>query len=356
MTEEHNLEESLQFFRDLLRPAPDGAATLEELSQGFTEQRAQQVLDDPDLLHHLRLLASRVELGPGWTMQALNDDAPASSKLYLIALAERPDRSQVPVEILRDGEATLLRPATVAVDPEQLARIDLPGGWAAWHPVDPHDLPVVGLDGPEIPDWVAPLLSMEVCEDIAAGCTETTISTLYHEPHPLSRYALGQWLRHQPMLVLPDSVLRVELGALAVEHADLLGGLDPARDLLTDAGPLLVDLFGIVAGWEPPRRRLALADLRRITTATLTLTPELPEAAVLRELLTGATPSSQGTHVIQDAYALAAGGLPDDAAGGNPLAKLVIQSRLEALEHLDDGVDLDDDLDRPFIAELIALG
>lgn len=350
-----HLEDDAQFFRDLLLPTPPGAATLDEMADGFTEQRAQQVLGNPHLLSQLKLLAARIEPGFGWMMQALSGEAPASAELYFLALDERPDNTAEIIAIVRDRDATLFRPERLDyLDPDVLARVELPGGWAAWHPAEPDGLPFVGFDSPVIPTWVPILLGSQALNDLAAGHKETRFETILNEPHPLGRYALGQWLRRHSMPALPESVLRVELGALAYEHADFLGGTDTAQELLADAGPVLIRLFEIVASWETPRRTLAETDLRRATASVLSLDPDIPEAASLTHLLAdGVSPSLIDPGSVPDAFALAADGeLPADQI--NPLIEMVTKARLEAIERLADEVGgAEDNPGRPFIAELI---
>lgn len=361
MSEEYHLEDDIRFFRNLILASPSGAATLEEISGGFTEHRARQILDDPELLRLLRLLATRVEPGPGWTTQALSGQAPDSAELYFVALEERPGETAEAIGIRRDAGSTLLTPERLdQLDPDALARVELPGGWAAWHPADLAGAPAIGFGGTEVPGWLPVLLDPRVLDDVAAGHARTSAETILSGPHPLSRYALGQWLRHHSMPALPDSVLRVELGALAWEHADLLGRTGPARELLAGAGPLVLELSGQAAMWPAPRRALAQADLSRAAAAVVSLYPSVPEAAALAQLAAGeAHPSPIGAGAMPlDAFALAASGVgPVVPAEVKSLVRPVNRARMRAIEDLDSEVPgAGEDPERPFVAELIVHG
>ena len=106
MTDKNILDADIELFRKLFRPAPAGAADLDELADGFTESRARRILGDPELLAHLKTLAAHVEPGDGWMSQASGEVAPASRELLGVALAER-SGDLIPVIITRDDDGVL---------------------------------------------------------------------------------------------------------------------------------------------------------------------------------------------------------------------------------------------------------
>lgn len=354
MTEEYPIEEHIDFFRELLLAPPENAATLQEISDGFTEQRAQQILDDPDRLNHLKVLAAHIEPGIGWLRQSLSDTAPASAQLCHIALTQRPNTSEEHIDVVHADE-TLLRPENRTEDPALLARLDLPGGWAAWHPALLEAAPIVGYSG-EPPQWLPQLLGDQASDDVVAGRDRTTYDNILCEPHPVSRYALGKWLLEHAMPTPPAAVLRAELGALALKHAELLGGPDAARALLADAAPMLLRVWGEVARWAGPRRELGEAEVSHIVGAFLSAHPDADDAPALAAALAdGVAAAERPTRL---GFALAAGGeAPEVEPEPHPLVATVAAARRDIVESVDDGMPgWAGHPARPFLAELLVLG
>lgn len=353
MSEDQDLANEIELLRQLFLPAPEGAATLEEFEAGFTEERAHAILDTPECLHHFRVLAAHAEVGAAWFQQVFGDGNQASAELLLVALGERPATYLEALTISRQDGVTTITPSRLEhVAVAHLARLDLPGGWAAWHPADLGCPPVVSFDGDVTPNWLPDLLGDSVARDLEAGGGKTTLDTIDVTPHPVGRLALGLWLRGNSMPLLSETALCAELGGLALEHAELLGGDALAADLLADAGPTLLALAAETTTWERQRKQIATDAVRQAVRAFLQLHPQAREAEALADVLAHDLQQDlQDTPKLPSQYALAAGG---DEAEPNPLALPVSEIREEAIAEVDLGFDdWQDHPARPFVAELI---
>lgn len=354
MTDENILDADVELFRKLFRPAPAEAAGLDELADGFTEPRARRILGDPELLDHLKALAGRVEPGDGWMSQAAGEAAPASRELLGVALTERPG-DLIPVIITRDDDGVLLTPEPLAdVKADQLAAVELPGGFVAWSPQDLGLAPLVRFSGPGIPDWVEFVAGARIVEDLRANRSRTGWDPLVVGPHPLSRYALGCWLeRHRPTDI-PEDVLRAELGALAFEFAGLLGGTDAARCWLFPLGATLVRLHDEIRKLGEREEALARAGVASATEAYLATCGDAPEAADVARAKAGETLPSPP---VREEFALAAGDLLDEEEPAIPEEFLHQVAERRRLANSFTPVPGDEhDPERPFLAELLAAG
>ncbi len=357
MTDENIPDADVELFRQLFRPAPAEAAGLDELADGFTEPRARRILDDPELLNHLKTLAVHVEPGDGWVSQAAGQAAPASRELLEVALAERSD-DLIPVTITRDDDGVLLTPEPlVGVDPHHLAVVELSGGSAAWSPQDLGLAPLIRLSGPGIPDWVEFVAGARVVEDLRAKSSRTGWDSLVVGPHPVSRYALGCWLeRHRPTDV-PGDVLQAELGALAFGFAGLLGGTGAAREWLFPLGATLVRLHDEIRKLGEGKKALAGAGVVSATEAYLATCGDAPEAVDVARAKAGEFLPSPP---VREEFALAAGDLLDEEEEQEPaipeeLLHQVAQRRRLANSFTPVPGD-EHDPERPFLAELLVAG
>ena len=354
MTDENILDADVELFRKLFRPAPAEAAGLDELADGFTEPRARRILGDPELLDHLKALAGRVEPGDGWMSQASGEAAPASRELLGVALTERPG-DLIPVIITRDDDGVLLTPEPIAdMKADQLAAVELPGGFVAWSPQDLGLAPLVRFSGPGIPGWVEFVAGARAVEDLRANRSRTGWDSLVVGPHPLSRYALGCWLeRHRPTDI-PEDVLRAELGALAFEFAGLLGGTDVARRWLFPLGATLVRLHDEIRKLGEREEALARAGVASATEAYLATCGDAPEAADVARAKAGETLPSPP---VREELALAAGDLLDEEEPAIPEEFLHQVAERRRLANSFTPVPGDEhDPERPFLAELLAAG
>lgn len=356
MTDENILDADIELFRKLFRPAPAGAADLDELADGFTESRARRILGDPELLAHLKTLAAHVEPGDGWMSQASGEVAPASRELLGVALAER-SGDLIPVIITRDDDGVLLTPEPIAdVKADQLAVVELPGGFVAWPPQDLGLAPLVRFSGPGIPDWVEFVAGARAVEDLRAKRSCTAWDPLVVGPHPLSRYALGCWLeRHRPTDI-PEDVLQAELGALAFEFAELLGGTDAARCWLFPLGVTLVRLHDEIRKLGEGEKALARAGVASATEAYLATCGDAPDAADVARVKAGE--SLPSPPAVREEFALAAGGLLDEEEEQEPAIPEELLHQVAERRRLANSftpVPGDEhDPEHPFLAELLA--
>ena len=354
MTDENILDADVELFRKLFRPAPAEAAGLDELADGFTESRARRILGDPELLAHFKTLAAHVEPGDGWMSQASGEAAPASRELLGVALTER-SGDLIPVIITRDDDGVLLTPEPIAdMKADQLAAVELPGGFVAWPPQDLGLAPLVRFSGPGIPGWVEFVAGARAVEDLRANRPRTGWDSLVVGPHPLSRYALGCWLeRHRPTDI-PEDVLRAELGALAFEFAGLLGGTDAARCWLFPLGATLVRLHDEIRKLGEREEALARAGVASATEAYLATCGDAPEAADVARTKAGETLPSPP---VREEFALAAGDLLDEEEPAIPEEFLHQVAERRRLANSFTPVPGDEhDPERPFLAELLAAG
>lgn len=148
------------------------------------------------------------------------------------------------------------------------------------------------------------------------------------------RYELGVWLKqsHPGTGIranpFDETLLDLELGALAWENVEALGGLAAVREALDAAGPAILSLARRIDGWSGWRRSLADAVLLSASQAFVATHPDAPEtptvARIAAALQTGEPVASAldddlvtRRPMTQRDLALAAG----EQQPGRPLAK-----------------------------------
>ena len=262
-------------FLELLASPPTVDLVLDDILNGFSVERAREVLDSPEKLNHLLTIVAQVAPGLGWKLASsgTTEASRLNAQLLFAALQHRAETADIdtPLVTQLDELTTIVPGRLAAADRALLAHVALPDGDLWWDPLNLDEPPIVAYQG-DAPRWVA-----EVGPQSAGQ-------------HPLGRYALGRWLfrwhpgtgqHHNPF---DEPLLRLELGVLAWQNASHLGSTEAATHWLRDSGTTLLMLVNRVQHWTGWRRELADDLLAPAADAYLATQPDSGPAAAIRDL------------------------------------------------------------------------
>lgn len=260
-------------FLELMVGATNVDSFLDEILEGFSEERAREVLASPTRLNEFKALVVHVAPGLGFKLAAAQPTPMGrlNAELFFIALQHRvaaaaTDRPQITQE---DGHTLIVPDAREHSDRTLMAHVELPDGQLWWSPLALDEQPVIQYIAPA-PSWVAEFGSRSLDE--------------------LARYALGRWLYRwhpgtgQPDNLFDETLLRLELGALAWQNSEYLGSDEAARQWLRGGAQPLLGLADRIQGWFGWQRELADNALLTMCDAYLALYPTDPRAADIAQL------------------------------------------------------------------------
>lgn len=275
----------------LLRESAAADELVSEVRGGFSPERAALFLESPEKFAELADLVSNLAPGAGWFLASATRSERGRLNLRLLdrVLRLRPTPDDHRFRIERRNGTTRLTVKTSPDEPASGAEIRLPAGRAIWSSTDLDAPPEIEFSG-QTPVWLADLIGEASAEAVASGADAVDVDE-GPEISVLSRYALGLWLHRwhpggtsEQASPFDESLLRVELGALASQAAPSSGASDQAAEWLNGTGLHILALADRIQSWTGWRRVLADSVLTAASRAYAAAFPRAPETEMIRAL------------------------------------------------------------------------